>query len=359
MGTSLLLHALSLKDRILEPNQLPLAGHVWAFAKEACSREMFVGNSISMLSSLGIENVEVSWSDDIMAFDAVYREQPVTIIISLKDDSLASDYFYFMGIWSRPKAAKILGGDQFSGLEPWADEDLIKPDASFSVTVSDHPLMFPQVTELLGREVFGQRLYGDHFYIFGRTIIDDMQSGEFVICPASHGINHGRHEIRHVLYSLRNLMALMSRVVKLYERALADDVGMKLYQELMVLMNKADQPSVPVGEWDRMVCENGRISLQAASQQVHYRSVGNELHGIRRLFDAILSELNVAEMSGVASLFDRMAIPFVHSFDLLKDRVEMVARSERQAQILQQLLHSRMLAAQQGLLSELLQRLGP
>lgn len=356
MGTSLLLHALSLRDRILEPNQLPLAGHVWAFAKEECSREMFVGNCISMLSSLGIEDVEVSWNDDIMAFDAVFRELPVTVIISLKDDSLASDYFYFMGIWSRPKESKILAGDIFSGLAPWSDEDLLRPDASFSVSVADQPLMLPQVNESLGREVFGQRLYNDHYYLFGRTVIDDMQSGEFIICPTSGGANHGRHEVRHALYSLRNLMALMSRVVRLYERVLADDVGMKLYQELMLLMNRADQTSVPVQEWDRMVCENGRISLQAAAQQVQSRAISNELHGIRRLFDAILAELNVSEMAGVPSLFDRMVIPFVHSFDLLKDRTEMVSRSERQAQILQQLLHSRMLAAQQGLLSELLKR---
>jgi len=357
MGMSLLLHALSLKDRILEPNQLPLAGQVWAFAKEECGREMFVGNCISMLSTLGIENVEVSWNDDIMAFDAMYHDQPVTIIISLQDDSLASDYFYFMGIWSRPKPDKTTGPGLFAGLSPWNDEDLLKPDASFSVTVADQPLMLPQVTELLGREVFGQRLYGDHYYLFGRTVVDDMQGGEFIICPTSHGLNHGRHEIRHVLYSLRNLMALMSRVVRLYERILADDVGMKLYQELMVLMNKADEAVVPAEEWDRIVCENGRVSLQAASQQVHFRSLGNELHGIRRLFDVILAELNATEVTGIPSLFERMAIPFVHSLDLLKDRVEMVARSERQAQILQHLLHSRMLAAQQGLLGKLLKKL--
>jgi len=357
MGTSLLLHALSLQDRILEPNQLPLAGHVWAFAKDDCSREMFVGNCISMLSSLGIENVEVSWNDDIMAFDARYRDEAVTVIISLRDDSLASDYFYFMGIWSCPRSSKAPESDLFSGLAPWSDDDLLKPDASFSVMVSDHPLMFPQVNDLLGQEVFGQRLYNDHYYVCGRTVVDDMQSGEFIVYPTASGLNHGRHEVRHLLYSLRNLMALMSRVVRLYERILEDDVGMKLYQELMLLMNRADQDAVPVPEWDRMVCENGRISLQAASQQVHFRTVGNELHGIRRLFDAILTELNVSEMTGVPSLFDRMATPFVHSFDLLKDRVEMVSRSERQAQILQQLLHSRMLAAQQGLLSELLKQM--
>ena len=51
--SSLLLHALSLHDRVLEPNQLPVSGRVWAFYKGEMSRENFVGNAVSILFALG------------------------------------------------------------------------------------------------------------------------------------------------------------------------------------------------------------------------------------------------------------------------------------------------------------------
>ena len=331
MGTSLLLHALSLKDRMLEPNRLPLSGQVWVYEKESCSREMFVGNCISMLSSLGIEDVEISWNNDIMAFDSHYKDQKITIIISLKDDSLASDYFYFLGIWFCPRAGKLTGTDLFSGLSPWVEEDLLKPDATFSVRVSDTPLQLPDFIELLGKDVFGQALYQNHYYIAGKTIAGEIQKGDFVICPTSFGQNHARYEIRHMLYSLRNLMAMKSRVMKVYEKMFEDDVGLRLYQELLVLMTRADEKTVPNQEWDRLVCDNGKISLNAASQMVNFRNKDNELQGISKLFQAILKELDITEMRGVPSLAERMLVPFGHARDLLNDRVEMLKRSENQA----------------------------
>jgi len=95
MNKSLMLHALSLNDRILEPNRLPVAGHVWAYRKGDISREEFVGNAMSMLSLLEIIDADINWKDDIMAFDVTRRGKPMTVIISLRDDSLASDYFLF------------------------------------------------------------------------------------------------------------------------------------------------------------------------------------------------------------------------------------------------------------------------
>jgi len=69
MKKSLLLHALSLKDRILEPSTLPIHGHVWAYQKALSSKEEFVGNCITMLSSLGMHHLSIQWKEDILAFD--------------------------------------------------------------------------------------------------------------------------------------------------------------------------------------------------------------------------------------------------------------------------------------------------
>jgi len=83
MSQSVLLHALSLNDRILEPNKLPLCGHVWAFEKALMSKEMFVGNCISVLSLLGSQDATINWQDDLMAFDTHLNGQTELLCLSL------------------------------------------------------------------------------------------------------------------------------------------------------------------------------------------------------------------------------------------------------------------------------------
>jgi len=72
------------------------------------------------------------------------------------------------------------------------------------------------------------------------------------------------------------------------------------------------------------------------------------------LFDVILAELDVSEMQGVSSLVNRMQVPFEHVKDSLNDFEEMLLQAEKQSQILQPLMHSRMLAGQQLLLEKLI-----
>lgn len=97
MSKPLLLHALSLNDRILEPNNLPLHGRVWGFAKKECTRDGFVGHCLTMLSELGMTAGGISLTNrDVVAFDAQGKGRTYTVVISLGDDSLASRYFYWL-----------------------------------------------------------------------------------------------------------------------------------------------------------------------------------------------------------------------------------------------------------------------
>ncbi|OIO75023.1 MAG: hypothetical protein AUJ57_01010 [Zetaproteobacteria bacterium CG1_02_53_45] len=351
--SSVLLHALSLNDRILEPNQLPVSGHVWAYDKTDVSREEFVGNCMSMLSLLEIQDAEISWEDDIMAFDVSRRGQPVTVIISLQDDSLASEYFYFLGIWVRSVSARLFDRD-LAEASIWEDEGLLKPSMNYSVSVAAEPLQLPVMKEAVGGELFAQRLYDGSFYLCGFTEAYPLPSGAFVICPASHASNHSRQEVRHVLYSLRNLMGLMACVMHIYDRMAANDSVSRMYVQLMGVMEKMDQSHIAVADWDALVRENGRISFELASEMMSCSHVENEVQGLRRLFDAIVTELGVSEMQGLPALIARMQVPFDLITDIFTDRFYMIERSEKQTRILQPLMHSRMLAGQQVLLEKLL-----
>ncbi|ATX81885.1 hypothetical protein Ga0123462_1016 [Mariprofundus ferrinatatus] len=355
MSTSLLLHALSLNDRILEPNQLPVSGHVWGYDKEHTSREEFVGNCISMLSLLHIQDAEINWDDDIMAFDVTRKGQPATVIISLQDDSLTSDYFYFLGIWIRPQSAAQSELELMSDLISWQEEDLLQPAMSYSVRFAAEPLQLSEIRKMIGGEVFAQRLYGDGLYLCGMTEAYPIPSGKFVICPASHMQNFVRHEIRHALYSLRNLMGLMSSVMNIYDSMAENSTATELCQQLLEIMAVVERESPEPLQWDQLVRRNGAIALRIASQGNQSRKLQARLKGIRRLFDVILAELDVHEMQGLPSLANRMLTPFDHVQDTIDEFEEMLMQAEKQTQILQPLMHSRMLAGQQILLEKLMQ----
>ncbi|GAV20937.1 hypothetical protein MMIC_P1915 [Mariprofundus micogutta] len=350
--SSVMLHALSLNDRMLEPSQLPVSGHVWAYDKAEASREEFVGNCMSMLSFLDIHDAEISWEDDIMAFDVTRRGSPVTIIISLTDDSLASDYFYFFGIWSRSSIAQIFERD-LNEPSIWQDEGLLMPAMNYAVNVAAEPMQLPVMKETIGSELFAQRLYDDAFYLCGFTEAYPIPSGSFVICPTTHASNHSSQEIRHALYSLRNLMALMSCVMRIYDRLSEDNSVARLYKQMLLLMERMDAPQIESDEWDALARENGRISFALAAEVMRCRNLENEVRALQRLFDAIHSELHATEMQGLAALVPRMLVPFDLIADIFTDRFNMIERSEKQTRILQPLMHSRMLAAQQILLEKL------
>lgn len=353
MAKSLMLHALSLNDRILEPNRLPVAGHVWAYRKRDVSREEFVGNAMSMLSLLEIQDAEINWKDDIMAFDVDRRGKPVTVIISLKDDSLASDYFYFLGVWGCSGSIQLFGGDQFE-TPIWEEEGLIEPAMSYSVAVESEPLQMARIREMVGGELFVQRLYDDAFYLCGYTEAWPVPSGQFVVCPTTHGDNRSRQEISHTLYSLRNLMGLMASVMHVYDLLIEADSAGRLYQEQMKLMGELEREQIPPAEWDVLVRRNGSISFELAAEVMRYRDMENEILALKRLFEAIQSELGASEVQGVQSLAKRMLVPFQLVEDLFRDRFAVIGRAEEQTRILQPLMHSRMLAAQQVLLEKLL-----
>ncbi|HKI62363.1 MAG TPA: hypothetical protein VKA31_08725 [Mariprofundaceae bacterium] len=345
-----------MNDRILEPNKLPLCGRVWAYSKENTSREMFVGNCISLLSLLGVEDASMSWKDDIMAFDVSYQKKPATVIISLQDDSLASSYFYFLGIWICPESddpVRVSRNTIVDDIQPGHDEDLLIPALTYAITLWDKPLQMPEMTKMVRSDIFGQRIYQGSFHLCGQTSIDTIPSARFVISPTSPSVQQGRYEIRHALYSLRNLMALMGAVLGVYEKLQQDDSATDLYSRLMVLMGKAEQKGIEAEQWDEMVCELARIAFKGAETTISYARFENEVRSIGRLFDSIVSELDISEMLGVGGLIERMKVPFDHVNDALDEHMRMIDHTEKQTGILQPMMHARMLAGQQMLLKKL------
>jgi len=346
MSKSLLLHSLSLKDRILEPNKLPLNGQVWAYNKQSHSKEAFVGNCISMLSLLGMQNASIQWKEDILAFDTQWENRTYTIIISLQDDSLASEHYYFLGIWERPKESNHSKQHRFADSRLWNDEDLIKPDISYSVTVGSEPLQTSDITKQLGGEFFGQNIYGGDFCLCGTTYPDDNHSGKFALFPTTHQTNHAHHDIQHALYSLRNLMALMGKTVEIHDKTLADTSYAELKQKQQALSLSTISPALDPSEYGSVACSYGEVLLKAGDLLDRYDSRAKQIKKIDMLFSNIVTELKAENSPLFRPLFHRMKLPFTHAEALLNEYADGTARIEKQARVLQQTLHSRMLANQ-------------
>lgn len=345
MSKSLLLHSLSLKDRILEPNKLPLNGQVWAYNKEQYSKEAFVGNCITMLSLLGMQNASIQWKEDILAFDTQWENRTYTIIISLQDDSLASEHYYFLGIWECPEDEKAKQ-HRFASTKPWEDEDLLKPDVSYSVTVSSEPMRIPEIRKQLGNELFGQSIHGGDYYLCGTTYPGTSYSGKFIISPLENQFNHARHNIKHALYSLRNLMALMAKAISIHDETLADKMFSELKERQSQLSKSTVETALSPTECGKLACSYGENLLKACELVDHYDSNRKQLQSAELLFDSIVTELAAEDSPAFRPLFHRMRLPFKHAISLLAEHSDATARSEKQIQILQQTLHSRMLADQ-------------
>ncbi|MDT8377209.1 MAG: hypothetical protein RQ867_10805 [Mariprofundaceae bacterium] len=356
MSKSLLLHSLSLKDRILEPNKLPLNGQVWAYNKQSHSKEAFVGNCLTMLSLLGMQDADIHWKEDILAFDARWQNRTYTIIISLQDDSLASEHYYFLGIWECPEENSHKKQHRFADSRPWNDEDLIKPDISYSVTVGSQPLEMPDITRQLAGEFFGQSIYGGDYYLCGTTDPDHNHAGKFALFPATRQTNHTGHHIQHALYSLRNLMALMGKTVEIHDKTLADTSYVELKQKQQALSLSTIAPALDPSEYGRVACSYGEVLLQACDLLDRYDNRAKQINKVGMLFDNIVTELKAEESPLFRPLFHRMKLPCKHAEALLNEHVDGTVRIEKQAQVLQQTLHSRMLANQLLMIETLTER---
>jgi len=354
MSQSVLLHALSLNDRILEPNKLPLCGHVWAFDKASMSKEMFVGNCISVLSLLGSQDATINWKDDLMVFDTRLDGQMATVLISLQDDSLASDYYYFFGVWMVPDGALEAKTGWLSEPIDWQQEDLFAPTVAFTVSVADQPMQLPQVKKMIGGEVFAQNICHATFKLYGSIDVYPHLSGRFIMCPAMHAANHGRFEVRHSLYSLRNLMALAGRAMKIYDGIQQHDVLQRLSQDMRQLIQMLAEDAVSADEWDVIVRESGRIALLTTSEDMAYQRKRIDACNLLKLFEAIEAELDVSEISGMPSLAARMKMPFDYASRLVDEKLAVMGGLDKQGEILQAQINNRLLVSQQRMLSQLL-----
>jgi len=353
MKKSILLHSLSLKDRMLEPNKLPLHGRVWGYAKEKCSRDAFIGHCLTMLSLFGMHASDISLKKrDIVAFDAERAGDIYTIVISLQDDSLASNYFYFLGIWQQP--------DPVSSVAPLPlppeDSDLLTSDFQYEVSFEDTPLKQANYGDMIGGGIFAGKLYDGEICLAGDTLINRQEISHFVITPAKTTSELSRNKVRHVLYSLRNIMALIAACMRLHDQIWSTDDEMELYGDAMNLMRKARMEEIRDSEWDRLVMENGEALLRASELSMLRTRQNSDARNLDALFDSIISELNSHPMPGMQPIWPRLHKPFELTKALLNERIAILKRSSRQCEILLDLLHSRMLAHQQVMLSTMLTR---
>lgn len=350
MSKSLLLHALSLNDRILEPNRLPLHGQVWGYAKEDCSRDGFIGHCLTMLSELGMTAGGISLSNkDVVAFDAQGKGRTYTVVISLDDDSLASRYFYFLGIWRHMDVF----GRAASLPEISAESDTLHPDFQYEAYFSDVPLQRDACDKLIAGEMFAQQLYEGQLYMYGNDQMKDGEAAGFVLAPLVNSTSLPREEVQHALYSLRNLMALRAQVIRMYRKVWdsSDETG--LYSEAMSLMRQSRLENVAPGEWDGMVCDSGDSMLRLSELSYQRSRQQGEVHHLSMLFESIIGELKASSQPGMSALWPRMRLPFEHATDLLGERIDMLRRTGKQCEIILQLLHSRMLAKQQSVLDRI------
>ncbi len=351
MRKPLLLHALSLKDRMLEPNRLPLHGRVWGYAKEECGCDAFIGHCLTMLSLLGMQASDISLGKkEVVAFDAEGRDGIYTIVISLKDDSLASDYFYFLGIWQQSDVASPAAPLPL----PPEDSDLLKADFQYEVFFEDTPLQQTDYGEVIGGDIFAEQLYDGKFCFAGNALIGQQETARFVITPTKTASNFTRNEIRHALYSLRNMIALSAACMRLHNQIWSARDETELYGDAMNLMRKVRMEEIKAGEWDKLVRENGEALLRASELSMLRTRQGSEVRNFHALFDSITAELDSRPMPGMQPMWPRLCKPFEHTIALLNERAAMLKRSTRQCEILLDLIHSRMLAQQQVVLGALL-----
>jgi len=351
MKKSVLLHALSLNDRILEPNKLPLHGRVWGYAKEKCGRDAFVGHCLTMLALFGMQASNISLKKkDIVAFDAEGAGGIYTIVISLKDDSLASEYFYFLGIWQQP--------DPVSSIAPLPvppeESDLLSPDFQYEVSFEDTPLQQADYSDVIGDDIFAGQIYDGELCLAGDALIGQQETSHFIITPAKTVSDISRNEVRHILYSLRNIMALIAACMRLHDQIWSAHHEMDLYDDAMNLMHRVRMQNIKSMEWDKMVRESGEALLRASELSVLRTRQNSDVRNFDAMFDSIVGELNSHPMPGMQPIWPRLRKPFGHTIGLLNERTAMLRQSADNARILLDLLHARMLAHQQVTLGALL-----
>jgi len=345
--SSLLLHALSLHDRVLEPNQLPVSGRVWAFYKGEMSRENFVGNAVSILFALGVCDASIDWNDDIMVFDAHCNEAEVTITISLQDDSLASESCYFLGIWSCSDSTDMTGVTA-DDMNFWQEHEMEAPAMAYSVSVLDTPKQLSEIRKMIDGEMFVDHLYDGQLYLAGHTEAYPYVTGRFVIIPCMDKSSWGSFEVRHALYSLRNMMALMACVMRDYDQADRQADGAALLQEVSALSQVLDGDVRP-GAWVGHVRTYGNLSCRLTKQTERCSQMEKQQRCFRRLFEAIQHELSIGVIKGIASLSARMGVAFDLAETLFAEQSGQADLVARELQRLHGLMHLHMLASQQQL----------
>lgn len=346
MKKSLLLHALSLKDRILEPNQLPLAGQVWAYDKSLYTKEEIVGNCISMLSLLGMHDASIQWNNDILAFDATWEKRTFTIILSLQDDSLASEYFYFLGVWEVLTDYQQNKAEYFASQKPWEDEDLLKPDISYSVIVSSDPMTQETIQNKLGRNVFSQSLYNGTYRIDGTTQQNHITTGSFYISPETSVSDAQDDRIRHLLYSLRNLMALTAKGMVLYDQEQHHSEVRDIQQQVSALAGSSSQSSLTAETSEHLIREINTCYFNTEQVIDTMESAQNNMQSLHFLFDSITSELSASTPDESRPLFQRMQLPILHSETLLGRHIHKLGRMQKSLEMMQHMLNSRLLIRQ-------------
>ncbi|MDX8377167.1 MAG: hypothetical protein R8L53_04005 [Mariprofundales bacterium] len=342
---SLLLHALSRCDRMLEPSSLPVTGTVWAFPKKECSRNAFIAYCLEMLSHLGMQVGNISWDQELMTFDVSHYDSSYTVVISLKDDSVASGFFYFFGLWQQ-----CLGKQTFPiGLNLLEMASLPTATLRYQVLFANEPLERAQLAVLLDGNPVTEQLYDGAFHISSNALLDSPHDYRFVIAPNHKNCANKQpiatHAIQHILYSLRNLNALLAETMVSHDCIWQSHEESELYTRIMLLMQKA-RSHVAIDAWDALVCENGELLLSLETLYARREHSLARINDHKCLANTIRNEMQMKPISGAIMLWPSLSLPFEHACHLLRERLHILDQARRQAEVLLNMLNARMLAKQ-------------
>jgi hypothetical protein len=343
MSKPLLLHALSVHDRMLEPNELPLYGRVWAYSKEECGREAFVSYCLSVMASLGMQsrkNIDLSLRQDVIAFDVESKGGTFTIVISLADDSLASDYFYFLGLWQRIGA----GAKEKGSLNPPTHEDMLQPAFQYEVLFNDRRLATDWVSRWLQNEGYGVALYDGLVNMASNADFSGAAPARFVLSPNDDNKKPAKTTVRHALYSLRNLIALSRAAQQVYHTIWSDSTEARLFTQVGELAQASLAENIPSEAWDGMIRRGGNILFEISEVEGLRASQKSRIRGLNALFHSILAELHHRERPGMPPLWPRMLLPIELAGNLMGERSSMLKRAEKLASQVFRVINTRILA---------------
>lgn len=257
---------------------------------------------------------------------------------------MASEFYYFLGVWYQPNIKtphQIL-----HNIKPWEDEDLLKPDMSYSINVKNEVISEKELSKHYNNKTFfSDVIYHGNLAIYANLSTDNTQSGDFIIAPTTDSNNIDNINIQHALYSIRNLMALMTQTISTYTHVFSDKMMTDL-EEALQQHSLETHTKTPL---DTLAIDYGNKLLLTYDIMKDIQSQQQQIVHIKLLFESIIHELSLSNHTtsyASRSLFNHMSTPFEYASSMISTRQISANSLERKIIGMQQTLQPFLLAKQ-------------